>query len=46
MLDTVDDPVYAYRSLKEDELTEKDQEILDALTEELKEDWQDDDETS
>lgn len=46
MLDTVDDPVYAYRGLKQDEVTEQDHEILDALTEELKEDWKEDDETS
>ena len=45
-LGSVDDPVFAHRSLKEDDVTEEDGEILDELTEELKEDWKDDDEES
>jgi len=44
MLGSVDDPVLAHRNLKEDEVTEEDREILDELTEELKEDWKDNDE--
>ncbi len=46
MLGSVDDPVFAHRNLKEDEVTEKDHEILDELNEELKEDWKDDGEES
>jgi len=33
------DPAVAYRSVKEDEVTDKDREILDALEGELEEDW-------
>ena len=38
----VHDPAFAYRSLKEDEVTEKDRAILDELEGELKEDWSED----
>ena len=40
----VHDPAFAYRSLKEDEVTEQDRDILNELEEELKEDWLDDEE--
>ena len=38
----VHDPAFAYRSLKEDEVTEQDRDILNELEEELKENWLDD----
>ena len=40
----VHDPAFAYRSLKEDEVTEQDRDILNELEEELKKDWLDDEE--
>ena len=39
----VDDVAFAYRSLKEDEVTEGDRAILDELEDELKDDWSEDD---
>ena len=40
----VHDPAFAYRSLREDEVTEQDRDILNELEEALKEDWSDDEE--
>ena len=40
----VHDPAFAYRGLREDEVTEQDRDILDQLEGELREDWSDDEE--
>lgn len=47
ILASVNDPVFAHRNLKEDEVTDNDRKILDGLAEELQQDWQNiDDEES
>lgn len=40
-LGPVHDPAFAYRNLKEEELADRDREILDELKAELKQDWSD-----
>ena len=40
----VNDPAFAYRNLKEGEVTEQDRDILNALEKVLKENWSDDEE--
>ena len=40
----VNDPAFAYRGLKEDEVTEQDRDILNELQQELKENWSDEEE--
>lgn len=40
----VNDPAFAYRGLREDEVTEQDRDILNGLEQELKQNWSDEEE--